>query len=325
MDLNISLMIRFATNIGASDIHIQAGSVPLFRINNELRSVDKFSEILNNEIVMKFTKENTLDYNSKDSFDGIMTLDGIRCRINCYNTINGYAVAIRIYNHQLKSMSDLRIPKSVQKLTREKSGLILFCGPTGAGKTTSIASFLNEINNICAKHIISLEDPVEIVLNQINCLISQREIGLNCLSYFDGLKSALREDPDIIFIGELRDTDTVQTALTAAETGHLVISTLHSGNAVEAIERITQFFPVTAASQVFYQIANSFRGIVCQQLISKKDNTGRIPAFEVLLNNSATRNIIRQGQTHKLKEFMSQNGMQRMEDSIQGLKDLNLI
>ena len=328
--LKIEEIILTAIKYKASDVHLHQGMLPLFRINNALEPVSDYQKPLDNLDIERYVycisdvQEKDLFLN-KDSIDVAKEIANVRCRINMFKTSNGPALAIRILNNSINLMMKLRIPLSVQRLTEENHGLIIFSGPTGSGKTTSIASFIDKVNQTDSKHIISIEDPIEIVHTSIKSLISQREVGYHCKGYLQGLKSALREDPDIIFIGELRDPETVQTALTAAETGHLVLTTLHSANCIEAVDRLTQFFPRVAYNQVVNQIANCMKGIIAQRLLLKADNSGRVAAYEVLLNTDATRNLIRQGNIHKLDEYMSRDGMQTMEASIQGLKDMGIV
>lgn len=258
-NLNIEEIISTAIKYKASDVHLHHGTLPLFRINNVLGPVTEYDNALTYENIAGFISslsslKDTELVGNKDSVDIASEISNTRCRINIFNNANGPALAIRILNNSITPMMNLRIPLSVQHLTKESHGLIIFSGPTGSGKTTSIASFLDEVNQTASKHILSIEDPIEIVHTPIKSLISQREIGYHCKGYLQGLKSALREDPDIIFVGELRDPETVQTALTAAETGHLVLTTLHSANCIEAIDRLTQFFPTAAHNQVVNQI-----------------------------------------------------------------------
>lgn len=327
-------VIQTAIKYKASDIHLHQGMPALFRINNSLVSLPEFADFLSEDILLdsicrlcnSADKNTVLNYlDKKDSLDLAQEITGTRCRINVFSNADGYALAIRVLNNIITPMKKLRLPLSVQNLTKESHGLIIFSGPTGSGKTTSIASFLDEVNQQDSKHIISIEDPIEIVHRPNKSLISQREVGYHCKGYLQGLKSALREDPDIIFIGEMRDPETVQTALTAAETGHLVLTTLHSANCIEAVDRLTQFFPIEAHNQVVNQIANCMKGIIAQKLLLKADNSGRIAAYEVLLSNTATRNIIRHGQLHRLSEYMVRDGMQTFDLSVQGLKELGLI
>ena len=328
--MTIEEIISTAIKYKSSDVHLHQGMLPLFRINNALEPVSEYQEALTyvnmNSCIHSLSglHENEI-FAHRDSLDLAKEINNTRCRINVFQNANGPALAIRVLNNSITPMMKLRIPLSVQRLTQESHGLIIFSGPTGSGKTTSIASFLDEVNQKYPKHIISIEDPIEIVHTPIKSLISQREVGYHCKGYLQGLKSALREDPDIIFIGEMRDSETVQTALTAAETGHLVLTTLHSANAIEAIDRLTQFFPIAAHNQVVNQIANCMKGIIAQKLLLKADNQGRVAAYEVLLNTDATRNLIRQGNIHKLSEYMCRDGMQTMEASIQGLKDMGII
>lgn len=326
----INDILAEAIRLKASDIHLHVDKVPLFRIGNNLEpSIYLTSRITSHN--MQNIIRNTLPafdneiFHQAGSMDFSAEINSTRCRINLYKELTGFAMAIRILKGSISSMKELRIPQSVQNLTSKTSGLIIFSGPTGSGKSTSIASFLDSINKQYCKHIITIEDPIEYIHLTKKSLFSQREIGSHCTSFSSGLKAALREDPDIILIGELRDQDTVQTALTAAESGHLVITSLHSSNAIEAIDRVVQYFPSSLNNQIHALLANSLSAIVCQRLVARASSSELIAAYEVLHNNRIVRNLIRQGAIHKIPEWMTRDGMQTMEQSMTGLRELGLI
>ncbi len=244
----------------------------------------------------------------------------VNCRINIFTTHQGTAIAVRIFPTFIPSMNILGLPGVVQNLIHRPNGLIIFTAPTGNGKTTSIASMLETINDNAAKRIITIEDPVEYVFKSKQSVISQREIGTNCPDFATGLRSALREDPDIIMVGEMRDRDTILTAIAAAESGHLVFSTLHAGNVVQAVDRVKQYFNGSEQEHIQAQFANAFQAVIAQKLLPRKDKHGRVAAFEVLLNTDATKNLIRTGDAFRLPAYMTQkDGMITMEYSIKDL------
>lgn len=251
--------------------------------------------------------------------------DEIRCRINIFREDHGTAAAIRIFQRDIPTRKALRLPTITETLIQKKNGLIIFTAPTGNGKTTSIASLLDHINATAGKRIITIEDPVEYRFQKRKSIISQREVGTNCPSFAHGLRSALREDPDVILVGEMRDRDTILTALSAAETGHLVFTTLHAPNTLEAIDRLTQYFTGDEQTAVRMQTANALLAIIAQQLLPKHGG-GKIAAFEVLVNSVAISNLIREGKTFAIPGYMDRKlGMQRMEESVNELRVLGLL
>lgn len=244
----------------------------------------------------------------------------INSRMNIFKDINGYAFAFRIIASEIPSAEDLLIPYSVQELIKENHGLILICGPTGSGKTTTLASLIKKISNTAAKHIITIEEPVEYEYKGTTSIISQREIGTHCDCFSNGLKAALREDPDIILVGEMRDNETIATALAASETGHLVLSSIHCDNVKEVVDRLVQYFPESEQQQIRSEFANSFKAVVAQRLYKKRGG-GRVACFEVMLNTPAIANVIRTGQTFALYDYMyKKDGMQTMEESYKELQ-----
>lgn len=251
--------------------------------------------------------------------------NSVRCRINAFKDQNGSSIAVRLISERIPTVQELRLPSSVRKLRSLEHGLIIVCGPTGSGKSTTLASLIETINATQDKHIITIEDPVEYTFHMKQSIISQREVGADCESFASGLRSALRQDPDVILVGEMRDAETISTAIAAAETGHLVFTTLHTATTTEAIDRILRYFPSEAQRHMQGELAACFQAVVAQKLLPKNGG-GRVAAFEVLLHTDATENLIRQGQFYQLKDYMStQQGMIRMEDSLQGLRNMHLI
>ena len=318
----------------ASDIHLVTDAIQIFR-NHDGRIAPLQKNPLTKEelsgflpILLSHTQQVILQ--EKGDVDASYTIallgeEPARTRLNVFQDSAGTSIAIRVLNQKIPTMQELRLPNTVQLLTREQHGLILFSAPTGNGKTTSIASMLHEIVAENRRRVITIEDPIEYVYHSAYATVSQREVGLHCRSFAEGLHAALRENPDVILVGEMRDRDTIETALAAAETGHLVFSTIHASDTCQAVERLTQYFDAADAEQVRCQFANSFCAVIAQRLLPKVGG-GRIAAFEVLKHTSATANVIRQGNLHMLRTYMTrQEGMIQMEDSLQTLRQLLLI
>lgn len=324
-------LIFKANEIGASDLHMIAGRPAIIRDINGV--LTKFgSACLSSDQILFYAEPFFEEHYSKlleengDADLAYTTTDGIRVRINIFKSISGTNLAIRILHDKIPSMQTLNLPVPVQLISRKQHGLVLFSAPTGNGKTTSIAAILQSINESLSKRIITIEDPVEYIFPQSKSVISQREIGRDCSSFARGLYAALREDPDIIMIGEMRDAETILAAISAAESGHLVFSTLHSSNVVEAIDRLTQYFPPSQHDVILAQFANVFEAVVCQHLHPLKYKTGKIASFEVLLSTVATRQLIRNNQVNDLPGYMhEQDGMILMEKYEKRLREKQLI
>ena len=311
-----------------SDLHLLPDSVPVYR-NADGKLKTLCAEYISRDFTHQvreslFAQEQkNADEYCADFACQFPAPDGkgfIRVRANIFLTSNGYAIAARLIKDRIPDMESLLIPFSVQKLADAAHGLVLFSAPTGNGKSTSIASILQAINETQAKRIVTIEDPIEYVFFNRNSLISQRQTGLHCRSFSDGLKSALREDPDIIMVGEIRDKDTVHTAISAAESGHLVFSTLHASTVEDAVDRILQYYGESEKQLARAQLANAFRAIVVQKLLPKRHG-GRVAAFEVLHRSTATANVIRTGAMHTIRNYMlKKDGMQGMEEAISSLR-----
>lgn len=242
-----------------------------------------------------------------------------RYRVNAFKQRGSVAIALRLVGTQVPSAEELGIPESVIELYRKKRGLVLVTGPTGSGKSTTLAAIIDKINNNREAHVITLEDPIEYLHQHKKSMVNQREIGLDSQSYANALRAALREDPDVILVGEMRDFETISVAITAAETGHLVLSTLHTIGAASTVDRVIDVFPPHQQQQVRVQLANVLEAVISQQLLPKTDESGRVAAFEVLHANHAVRNLIREGKTHQLMSVMQTNrklGMIAMDEAI---------
>ena len=247
---------------------------------------------------------------------------GVRTRINLFRQQGSLSAAIRLLAERIPELEELRLPPAVSNFENYRTGIVLVTGETGSGKSTTLASVLNRINHTRQAHIITLEDPIEYVYTPDKCVINQRQIGADTRSYADGLRSILREDPDVILIGEMRDLNTIETALTAAETGHLVFATLHTNSAADAIDRIVNVFPEGQQKQIRLQLSTTLRAVLSQQLLPRKSGKGRVAACEVMIVNSAIRNLIREGKTPQMESFMAmnaQNGSILMDAALQRL------
>ena len=261
-----------------------------------------------------------LQSSAKGDIDKSYSINGIRCRVNIYKTMRGICATIRILAGTIPTMAELGLPVVVQNLIHKDHGLILFTAQTGNGKSTSIASMLEAINESQKKRAILIEDPIEYVYTNKQSVFSQREVGHDVDDFSTGLRAALREDPDIIMIGEMRDRETISAALTAAESGHLVFSTLHSADCIQATDRILQYFPSAQHDIIAAQFANAVEAVIAQKLLPRKHREGRVAAFEVLLRTPAIQNLIRTGKTFNLHTYMTRNeGMMTMNESVNDL------
>lgn len=320
---SIEEMLTVAKNAGASDLHITVGVPPKMRVNGHLITMEYdrmlppdtlklLDQIMNEQQKEKFLKEGEHDM----SFS-IPNLG--RYRVNAYKQRGSVAIALRLVGTQVPSPEVLGVPDSVIDLYQRKRGLVLVTGPTGSGKSTTLAAIIDKINNNRECHVITLEDPIEYLHQHKMSMVNQREIGLDSQSYANALRAALREDPDVILVGEMRDFETISVAITAAETGHLVLSSLHTIGAASTVDRVIDVFPPHQQQQIRVQFANVLEAVISQQLIPKADGSGRVAAFEVLHSNHAVRNLIREGKSHQLMSVMQTNrklGMITMDEAI---------
>jgi twitching motility protein PilT len=321
---NLNDIILKAIGAGSSDIHISTKRPASCRVYGKLFTMD--TEILENSDLERMVKpflaikgvadkmETLGEADFAYSFD-----DTTRFRVNMFKQKGEYAVVMRLLPTKMPDPEVLGLPEAVQNFVHLKRGLVLVTGETGSGKSTTLASLINRINQTQQKHIITIEDPVEFVHQHKMSLVNQREIGIDTMSFANALRASLREDPDIILVGEMRDLETIETALTAAETGHLVFSTLHTNSAPSTIDRIVDVFPTNQQDQVRVQLANVLEGIVCQQLLPVREGIGRVAAFEVMVANPAIRNLIREGKSFQLTSQIQtgrRQGMQTMDDCL---------
>lgn len=319
---NFEELMYFAKKRECSDIHITVGTNLAIRRFGTLEilepapspevATNMIYSILNEKQVEKVKEGSDIDV-------GCMLRDGTRIRANVYYQRNNLAASIRILNDTIPSFEELCLPSAVKDMAEKPHGLVLVTGPTGSGKSTTLASMVEYINKTTAKHIITIEDPIEYVYPHNKAMIHQREIGRDVQSFSTALRSALREDPDIILVGEMRDFETIQAAITAAETGHLVLSTLHTTSAAQTVERIMDACPIDAQNQVRSQFANVIQGIFTQQLLPLADGSGRIVATEVLVGNIAIANLIRENKTIQIPSMIQagkREGMHLLNDDL---------
>ena len=329
----IEELLKKAGNFGASDIHLTVSSPPVFRIDGELKAVG--NEILTKEHIHSYISKILTDeqyrlFTEKGESDLSFGLPGLgRYRINVFLQRDNPGMVIRIIPLVIKTPEELGLPPALVNFASLHRGLILVTGPTGSGKSTTLASLINLINHNRSAHIITIEDPIEFLHSHKKCLVNQRELGQDTQSFSNALRAALRQDPDIILVGEMRDLETIAMAVTAAETGHLVFSTLHTNDAPQAIDRIIDVFPPHQQGQIRVQLASVLQGIVAQQLFPlHNNNRGRVAAYEVLVATTAVRNMIREGKTHQIKNIIqtsSQMGMITMEKAVENLVKRGLV
>lgn len=326
-------MVRFAVENGASDIHLASNNLPSYRKNGKIMSY-KGAEILDEDTVMKYIDEvlepadylkfcNTGDIDSAYQFE-----DLARFRVNAFKQRHGATLVMRVIKLNPPKLGDLNLPRSIAKILNLQEGLVLVTGPTGSGKSTTLAALINEINHREELHIITIEDPVEYMHSPAKCIINQREVGQDSETYSSALKSALREDPDIILMGEIRDLESMSIALRAAETGHLVFSTLHTESAAKTIDRLIDMFPVERQKQALNQLSTTLKAVISQRLLPRSDRPGRIGAFEIMFVNTAIANLIREDKIPQIEQMISlnqQTGMITRKLSIENLLKRGLI
>jgi twitching motility protein PilT len=310
----------------ASDLHLNVGIPPVLRINGKLEKLnlpELTQEDTHNMIYSILNEKQGTDFEKCGELDLSYELANLaRFRVNVFKHRRGEGAAFRLIPEKIKTLSELNLPSILSTFTDKDKGFVLITGPTGSGKSTTLAALIDIINKKRYDNIITIEDPIEFVHYHQNCLISQREIGSHTKSFASALRSALREDPDVILVGEMRDLDTISMALTAAETGHLVFSTLHTISAAETIERIIDVFPPHQQNQVRMQLAGSILGIIAQILLPTADEKGRVPAIEVMIANPAIRNLIREGKVHQIPSTIQTSKKEGMQSLDQSLKDL---
>ena len=322
--------IMQAREMNASDIHMTVGAPTVVRVNGELRRYTELSDqVVNRTILSILTAEQEKQLTEGNDIDFSFELkNGARQRVNVFRQSGKLAASIRLLNANIPTLEELRMPSVLTELANKKRGLVLVTGPTGAGKSTTLAAIIDHINKSRACHIITIEDPVEYRYAQEKATVHQREVGRDVPTFDAALRSALREDPDVLLIGEMRDYETISLALTAAETGHLVFATLHTSSAAQSVDRIIDACPVHAREQARSQLANIIQGIVAQSLVPKIDGSGRVAALEIMLGTDAVKNLIRTNKIPQMESIMqssTRQGMCTLNDSLYKLFERNVI
>ncbi len=328
----VAAFLEHAVSIGASDVHLQVGSPPFFRVHGQLgfMKVEPRAPEENERDILE-----VLDAGQRERLLETGDLDFVRAepglgrfRGSALRTHRGLDVVFRVIPERIPTLTDLGLPADLAKLVLFRTGLVLVTGPAGCGKTTTLAALVDLVNQRRREHIIAIEDPVEFVHASRSCIVSQREAGRHTRSFGDALRAALREDPDVIVVGEMRDMETISLAITAAETGHLVLATLHTGSAIRTVNRILGVFPPAQQPQIRSMVADSLRAVVSQRLIRRADGKGRVAAVEILLGSPAVANLIREEKTHQLASVMQvgrAHGMRTLDDSLQEMVARRLI
>ncbi len=329
--MDISELLLFANEQGASDIHISSGEVPMLRIHGDIEKIempllsaeevhDLLYDIFNDKQRKEFEENHEIDFS-------ISMKEIARFRVNAFVQNRGPAAVFRTIPTKILSLEDLKLPKILGELSRKEKGLVLVTGPTGSGKSTTLAAMIDLVNSERKGHILTIEDPIEFVHKSKNCIINQRELGPHTHSFSNALRSALREDPDIILVGEMRDLETIQLALTAAETGHLVFGTLHTSSAPKTVDRIIDVFPAAQQGQIRAMFSESIQAVVTQHLFKKKGG-GRCAALEIMIGTPAVRNLIREAKISQIPSIIQTSqkfGMQSMDQAIKDLLAKNMV
>lgn len=330
--MNIVELLSFAVKNKASDLHLSAGLAPMIRVHGEIRKInlpamehkdvhEMVYDIMNDGQRKSYEKDLECDF----SFE-VPNL--ARFRVNAFNTQRGAASVLRTIPSNVLSLEDLQAPKIFAEIAQQPRGVVLVTGPTGSGKSTTLAAMINDINEKEHGHILTLEDPIEFVHESKNCLINQREVGRDTHSFSNALRSALREDPDIILVGEMRDLETIRLAMTAAETGHLVFGTLHTSSAAKTIDRIIDVFPAEEKEMMRAMLSESLRAVISQTLCKTKDGTGRVAAHEIMIGTPAIRNLIREAKVAQMYSTIQTSqsvGMQTLDQNLTELVKRNVI
>ncbi|MGQ9524379.1 MAG: type IV pilus twitching motility protein PilT [Armatimonadota bacterium] len=330
--MHLDDLLREVVQRGASDLHITVGVPPVFRVDGQLRagkyervtpldSQRLLYDIMTDEQIQKFEANWELDFS--------YSLGKIaRFRVNVYRDRGTVAAAFRLIPAKIPTIRELGLPLILEELTRRPRGLILVTGPTGSGKSTTQAAMINQINHERSAHIITIEDPIEYLHTHHKSIVNQRELNQDTKSFAAALRSALREDPDVLLVGEMRDHETIGTAITCAETGHLVIATLHTNNSAQTVDRIVDVFPAEQQQQVRVQLSNTLEAVLCQQLVPRADGPGRVCAMEVMIATPAVRNLIRESKAHQITSVIQTSanvGMQTMDMALRDLYQRGLI
>lgn len=329
--MDITQLLKFTLDNKASDLHLSSSNPPIVRIDGDLQRIKTDSltgDMIKSMLYSVMTEAQRADYERDYELDFAISFgENARFRVNAFTNRGGSAAVFRVIPTKIPTMEQLGLPPIFRHLAELEKGLVLVTGPTGSGKSTTLASMINHINETAAAHILTVEDPVEFFHPSKKALVNHREVGNDTLSFGRALKSALREDPDIILVGEMRDHETISLALTAAETGHLVFGTLHSNTAAKTIDRIIDVFPAAEKDMVRAMLSSSIQGIISQTLL-KKAGGGRVAAHEILVGTNAVRNLVRENQLAQIYSMIqtgSRYGMQTMEDAVNDLLETGQI
>src|SRR5215210_5913193 len=326
---SIDDLLEHMVALGASDLHVTTGSAPVLRLNGSLQRIEEFPRLTPDDtqrlLYRILSTEQQKHLEIKRQIDVSHSIPGLaRFRVNVYFQRESLGAAFRMIPTELKTLEDLGLPAQLHQLAKKPRGLVLVTGPTGSGKSTTLAAVIDEINRSRDDHIMTIEDPIEFLHRHKRCVVNQREIGPDAVSFSEALRGALRQDPDVILLGEMRDLETIATALTAAETGHLVFATLHTQDAPSTVDRLIDVFPAAQQEQVRVQIAATLQGIVTQTLLPTADGLGRVAALEILLPDDAVRNLIRQAKVEQVYSVMQTSTSKGMQTLEQALVDLVL-
>lgn len=330
--MDLTQLLAFTMQNNASDLHVSSTNPPIIRVSGQMKRLKAdplSSDQMRQMIYSVMSEEQRSEYEKNLELDFAIAFgEKARFRVNAFNTRNGPAAVFRTIPTEVPTMEDLELPPVMRRFAELEKGIILVTGPTGSGKSTTLASLINHINVNMGKHIITIEDPVEFFHTSKKSLVNHRELGTDTHSFKNALKSALREDPDVILVGEMRDYETISLALTAAETGHLVFGTLHSSSASKTIDRIIDVFPTGDKEMVRAMLASSIQGIVAQTLLRRADRPGRVGAFEILVGTNAVRNLIRENQVPQIYSMIqtgSRYGMITLQDAVNDLLEGGMI
>src|SRR3989440_1323989 len=313
----------------ASDLHVTVGTPPVIGVRGEVERVEEYAHLTPEEtqelLYRILSSEQQKNLEIKRQLDFSHSIPGLaRFRVNVYFQRESIGAAFRLIPAEIKTLEELGIPSTLHQLAEKPRGLVLVTGPTGSGKSTTLAAIIDEINRKRSEHILTIEDPIEFLHRHKRCIVNQREIGPDATSFAEALRAARRQDPDVILVGEMRDLETIATALTAAETGHLVFATLHTQDAPQTIDRVIDVFPAHQQQQIRVQLATSLQGVVTQQLVPLVGGQGRTVAVEVMVATPAVRNLIREGKVHQIYSSMQAGGRFGMRSMDQSLAELVL-